>query len=213
MTHPLEHDNPYRSPQSETTLAPEALRANWLDHCRRAQATQTAVEIPLRITPRDPLDWLISVFVDGYLLVWRIGVPVLLAWLLQLPIQLGFVPLFVAVVVSRRTQIHSLKLDHRGLHFRCRAGLPRPLAWERIESITPVSTWEVLLRGWLWPLVPRRERTSSMSTTGYYRSRWDGGFTFYPPNNAEQFELALRVFRSQLLSHPAEGEQRQALSA
>ena len=79
-------------------------------------------------------------------------------------------------------------LSNEGIHFRRLFGHPKHLTWAAITSIESAPRWELVTKGWLWPLLPAREMTRSMTSEGHYRISWKGGFCYFPPRDSIEFE-------------------------
>lgn len=84
--------------------------------------------------------------------------------------------------------VKEIRLTETGIEFGRIFGTPKYLAWGQISSIERASTREVILQGWLWPMFPAREMTPSLTSVGHYRIVYQGGYVYYPPRNAEEFE-------------------------
>lgn len=85
-------------------------------------------------------------------------------------------------------RVTHLTLSAEGIRFHRILGSPKFLPWTRVRSVAPaVSRWEVVLKGWLWPLFPAREMSSSLTSLGHYRIQWDNGFCYFPPAEPEAF--------------------------
>jgi hypothetical protein len=105
----------------------------------------------------------------------------------------------VVVLASLLTQVHSLRVDARGLRFGRRRGRPRAIPWEDVLAVEPAPSREVVVRGWLWPPVTPREATRSLSSQGHYRIEYRGGTCYFPPIDVVAFRAAIRRWRPDLL--------------
>jgi hypothetical protein len=94
--------------------------------------------------------------------------------------------LFVAVI-SALYSVASIAVNDRGIVFSRIFGNPKFLAWQDIKEIAPASRRELILHGWLWPLLPAREMTPSLTSMGHYRIAWTKGWCYFPPQDAESF--------------------------
>lgn len=115
-------------------------------------------------------------------------IPALVAYLatgsrdISLLVALGIYVAFLAL------SVWSISLSSEGIHFRRLLGSPKFLAWSEIVSIEVAPPWELIRNGWLWPLLPAREMTMSLSSLGHYRISWGQGFCYFPPLNRDLFE-------------------------
>jgi hypothetical protein len=107
---------------------------------------------------------------------------------------LTFMALFVftSILILLFTVRH-LRCDAEGLEFVRVLGTPKKLSWADVISIEEAPQAEVVLHGWLWPGIPPREATSSLTSLGHYRISWQGGTAYFPPNNVQQFLYAIHA--------------------
>jgi hypothetical protein len=101
---------------------------------------------------------------------------------------LCFLAIYVVFVLFT---VKEIRVSDEGLQFVRLAGYPKRLAWGEISGITKATSGELIVRGWLWPLLPAREMTPSLTTRGHYKISFDGGCVYYPPRDAQQFEALL----------------------
>lgn len=93
---------------------------------------------------------------------------------------------FVAIFVNLYS-VASIAVNEQGIEFSRICGTPKFLAWQDIKEIAPASRRELILHGWLWPLLPAREMTPSLTSIGHYRIAWTKGWCYFPPQDAELF--------------------------
>jgi hypothetical protein len=84
--------------------------------------------------------------------------------------------------------VSSVTLSPDGMRFHRLIGTPKFLPWSAVRSLEVAPRWELIVKGWLWPLLPAREMTTSMTSLHHFRISWDGGFCYFPPADAEAFE-------------------------
>jgi len=100
--------------------------------------------------------------------------------------------------------VRWLRVDARGLRFGPRRwGTPRSLPWDQVLSVEPAPRREVVVRGWVWPPLARREPTGSLSSLGHYRIEYRGGTCYFPPVDAVAFRNAIHHWRPDLLQSEA----------
>jgi|GEM_PF-2100790 len=99
--------------------------------------------------------------------------------------------------------VRWLRVDAGGLKFGRRRGTPRSLPWAEVLSVEPAPRREVVVRGWLWPPLARREPTGSLSSFGHYRIEYRGGTCYFPPVDAVAFRDAIHHWRPDLLQSEA----------
>ena len=95
---------------------------------------------------------------------------------------------FVFVAFS----VWSITLTTEGIRFHRFLGAPKFLPWTSIVSVEVAPRWELIRRGWLWPVFPTREMTASLTSLQHYRITWRKGFCYFPPADAEAFEQYVR---------------------
>jgi hypothetical protein len=120
----------------------------------------------------------------------------LITILIAAPLQLGglfVVPAFASFAIFRSEtltllvliaiyfafltlSVWSITLSEDGIHFRRFLGSPKLLLWNEVVSIEVTPRWELIRKGWLWPLIPAREMTTSLTSLGHYRITWADGF-------------------------------------
>lgn len=94
----------------------------------------------------------------------------------------------VVILAFYLFRVTHLTLNGEGIRFHRILGSPRFLAWHKIRSVAPASRREVVFRGWLWPLFPAREMSSSLTSLGHFRIQWDNGFCYFPPADSQAFQ-------------------------
>jgi hypothetical protein len=115
----------------------------------------------------------------------------------------AMVALLGVVLYASLTGVRWLRVDAYGLRFGRRRGRPRSLPWADVLSVEPAPRKEVVVRGWLWPPLARREPTGSLSSFGHYRIKYRGGTCYFPPVDAVAFRTAIRRWRRDLLQSEA----------
>lgn len=84
--------------------------------------------------------------------------------------------------------VWSISIDESGITFSRFWGRPKKLSWNEVQDISLAPRRELIWHGWLWPLLPAREMTASLSSVGHYRISWAKGYCYYPPADQELFE-------------------------
>ena len=115
-----------------------------------------------------------------------------------------FYPLsMVLSIVVTLSTVHWLRIDAAGLTFGRALGRHRRLPWGSITEIAPAPADEVVRRGWLWPPVPPREATRSMSAEGHFRIRTRERVLYYPPADEAALRAAIERWQPRLLVRSA----------
>ena len=149
----------------------------------------TTVRISPRINSRGFSDFCVVWFVAfPVLLVALFIVPGLVSYLLSGSWRVGVGVPVVIYFVFLAFSVWSISISSEGIQFNRWLGSPKFLPWGRIASISVAPRWELILRGWFWPLLPAREMTASLTSLDHYRITWDTGFCYYPPADPLLFE-------------------------
>lgn len=146
------------------------------------------IRIAPRFLPRGVVDFLVSAAVGLFQCLILFGVPASIAYFLTRSTSVALLASVAAYIVFLLFAVRYITLSIDGIQFHRVLGTPKFLPWGQITSIERVSRSELVFRGWLWPLFPPREITASLSSLGHFRIRWPGGFCYYPPRDALEFE-------------------------
>lgn len=146
-----------------------------------------------RVLPCDVLDVLIAVPVGTFQVTALFALPALIVGT-TISSAAGLLTFVFLYAVSLLFMVRTLEIEQDGLHFRRVLGSPKVLLWTQILSIDEAPRWELVFRGWLWPLFPARELTACLSAKHHFRIKWQGGFCYYPPRNVDEFKSAVTEF-------------------
>jgi len=149
----------------------------------------TSIRVKPRIMARGAADFCVSLFIvfpAQFLALFILpGVITFLfskSWYVALAVPLVIYVVFLAF------SVWTITLTSEGIHFHRFIGVPKFLPWGSISSVEVAPRWELIRLGWLWPLLPAREMTASLTSLRHYRIRWQAGFCYYPPADTEAFE-------------------------
>lgn len=141
-----------------------------------------------RIMPRDFGDILIALFIAFPCQVVPLFVlPALIAFLLTSDLGVALSILVLIYVVFLAFSVWSVRGESDGLRFKRILGNPKFLAWPDILRVREATRSQVILHGWIWPLLPAREMTPAMTARGHVRIEWKGGYCFFPPSDPKEF--------------------------
>src|SRR6266446_7247994 len=128
------------------------------------------IRITPRIMPRSVSDFCTGLFVvfpvqflELFLVPWLIVFLFSHSRLAALIAPLLLMLVFIAFSVS------SITLSSEGIRFHRLFGVPKFLPWSFISSIEIAPRWELITKEWLWPLLPAREMTASLTSLRHYR--------------------------------------------
>ena len=110
-----------------------------------------------------------------------------------------FFVILLPALFAMLNSVRKLTLDQDGIQVHRLLGGPRFLHWEQVRRIVPASREEVLLWGYLLPPLPAKATMNTISYLGHYRIDWEGGMFYFPPREADEFERAVRRWRSEAM--------------
>ena len=149
----------------------------------------TSIRIKPRIMSRGVADFCVGAFVvfpAQFLALFIL--PSGIAFLLSRSWYLALTVPAIIYVVFLAFSVWSITLTAEGIRFHRLLGVPKFLPWSSVLSVEVAPRWELIRRGWLWPLLPAREMTASLTSLQHYRITWPEGFCYYPPADAQVFE-------------------------
>jgi hypothetical protein len=156
---------------------------------------QSKILIKPRIMPRSLSDFLITILIAAPLQLGGLFVvPAFVSFLVFRSETLTLLVLIAIYFAFLALSVWSITLSEDGIHFRRFLGSPKLLRWNEVVSIEVTPRWELIRKGWLWPLIPAREMTTSLTSLGHYRITWANGFCYYPPLDVELFEKHVSNF-------------------
>ena len=146
------------------------------------------IRISPRILPRGVVDLLVAVAVGTCQTLVLFGIPAMIVFVLTHSPFASFLTFVAVYIVFLLFSVRYISLGSDGILFHRVWGTPKLLPWGSITGIETVPRNELVLRGWLWPIFPAREMTASLTSLNHYRISWVGGFRYYPPRDAPEFE-------------------------
>lgn len=161
-------------------------------------------KIKPRILPRSILDILICMpaMIIQMLLVF--AVPVLMVFLLT---RSEILSLFVFLMVwgfFLLGGVRYLLIDESGISLKRVVGVPKFISWDDLESVEISSPFNTIIYGWLWPPVPAREMTYSLSAHEHVQFTYSGGKrTFFPPKHTQQLLDLIYDHKAKALTKPS----------
>ena len=142
-----------------------------------------------RIRPRGVSDFCLCAFVVLPIQFLVLSVlPATIAFLLTRSVVFAFAAAVVVYFTFLLFVVSRISLSPDGIRFHRILGVPKFLRWEHVISVELAPQRELVLRGWLWPMLPAREMTASFTSLQHYRIAWDSGFCYYPPADCALFE-------------------------
>lgn len=153
-----------------------------------------------RILPRSIFDLLIclpAIIIQGLLLL----APILILFLLTKNELLVLVYFLAVSVFFLLGGVRYLLIDENGIVLKRMIGTPRFISWDEIESVEISSPINTIIYGWLWPPIPAREMTYSLSTYRHVQFTYSGGKrTFFPPKKVQELLSIVSNYKAQALT-------------
>ncbi len=158
------------------------------------------MDAEFRVKPKiwssDMLDFCICFFIVAPVqLSMLFGIPALIVYFLTHSSDQTFLAIILIYFIFISFSVWNLTLSADGIRFHRLFGSPKFLPWNRVASIEKAPRWELIVRGWLWPLFPAREMTTSLSSIGHYRIKWADGYCYFPPSCPNDFEKYIKSKR------------------
>ena len=113
---------------------------------------------------------------------------VLQSYNLAYSILFGFLAPCIVYLAFLMFTVWSIDISKDGIYFYRLLGCPKKLSWDSITDVSLAPRGELILKGWLWPLLPAREMTPTLSSLGHNRISWDKGNCYFPPADGQAFE-------------------------
>lgn len=99
--------------------------------------------------------------------------------------------------------VRCLLIDENGILLRRVVGHPRFISWDDLESVEISSPLNTIVYGWLWPPIPAREMTYSLSALKHVQFRYGGGKRmFFPPRQTQELLDLICKHKAQALTKP-----------
>lgn len=150
-----------------------------------------------RFLPRGIVDFAITTLIAFPIQATGLFVvPAFVTGLLFSSIELALFTAVLVYVLFLLFSVWSVSLSNDGIRFKRMLGGPKFLAWSEVTSVTEVTRWELIRKGWIWPLFPAREMTACLSSVKHYRISWHEGFCYFPPSDTHAFEHHANVHLS-----------------
>ncbi|QYF95365.1 hypothetical protein KY495_09525 [Massilia sp. PAMC28688] len=121
------------------------------------------------------------------LLAWYASGSTTIAWIFAGALYLGFVLFCVT----------DITVAGDGLRLKRMLGDPKLIAWKDVTEVTEASREELIIHGWLWPLVLPREMTPTATSIAHFRIQFGKRWIYYPPKDAMGFQEAVRAHLQQ----------------
>jgi len=154
-----------------------------------------------RISPRNIIDLLILIpafMIQSTILFF---IPMVFVWYISGNILLSFFYLFFVWLYYAFGGVRYLVVDDKGIEFKRIIGSPKYIHWIDLESVEVSSPFNTIMLGWLWPPIPAREMTYSLSTFEHIQFTYNKGKkVFFPPNNTSELIKIIELNRKNTLT-------------
>ncbi|MBL4680372.1 MAG: hypothetical protein JKY88_06565 [Pseudomonadales bacterium] len=161
-------------------------------------------KIKPRILPRSILDILICLPVMIIQMLLLFVAPMLIVFLLTGNEILALSMFLVVWGFFLLGGVRYLLVDENGILLRRVVGSPRFISWDELESVEISSPLHTIIYGWLWPPIPAREMTYSLSAYEHVQFIYGGGKrVFFPPKQTQEFLSLVCNYKAQALTKPS----------
>ncbi|SHG73214.1 hypothetical protein [Massilia sp. CF038] len=149
-----------------------------------------------RVAPRNLADLLVTAGVGLVQVLVLIGLPGALAYAVSGNPFIALLCMTGANVVFALFSVSKVVCRADGLHFSRVLGTPKRIAWDAIVGVAEAPRRELLVRGWLWPIFPPRELTTSLTSIGHVRIDYGSRSVYFPPCDSAAFLAAIAAHRA-----------------
>ncbi len=153
-------------------------------------------KIKPRILPRSLPDFIFVflVFIIQTIILYLI--PSLIVLLITNNVIFVFATVFVIWMYFITGGVRYLIINDDGIFFKRILGNPNKILSEELESIEISNPLNTIVYGWLWPPLPAREMTYSLSSQQHVKFTYGKGkFVFFPPKNIADFYDVIEKYK------------------
>lgn len=147
-----------------------------------------------RFAPRGLMDGLIAICAGSLVSVIISGVPALIGYAISQNVLVALFFAMVAYLALVLFSVSKIAISPAGIRFARILGTPKFLPWDAVTRIEEAPRNELIVRGWLWPLFPPRELSTSVSCEGHFRIEFGGKSVYFPPHDKVGFVAAAREY-------------------
>jgi hypothetical protein len=147
-----------------------------------------------RFLPRGTLDGLLSLVIGLFQTLIVLGFPFFICRVFTNNTTLSLIVAFVAYIIFLLFSVSNLVIMPDGIHLSRILGSPKFIAWSAISSIEEAPRFELIWRGWLWPIFPAKEMTPSLTSIGHYRIQFGSKSIYFPPEDSEAFKTLVSSY-------------------
>jgi hypothetical protein len=145
-----------------------------------------------RVAPRDGIDALITTGVGVVQVLALIDIPGMIVLALTRDVRITMLSVVAINILFVLMSVTKIIVSDEGIRLSRVLGGPRLIAWETVKRIEEAPRKELIVRGWLWPIFPPREFTTSLSSLGHYRIEFGERFVYFPPKDEAGFVAAVQ---------------------
>lgn len=150
-------------------------------------------KFPPRVAPRDTADALIAAVIGIGQSAVLFGLPGLLVWYASGSSVMAFVAAGILYMGFLMCCVTDITVTDDGLRLKRVLGDPELIRWKDITEVKEASRAELILHGWLWPLMLPREMTPTTTSIGHFRIQYGPKWIYYPPMDAMGFQDAVQA--------------------
>lgn len=145
-----------------------------------------------RVAPRNGTDVLITTGVGLLQVLVLIGIPGMIVLAVTRDLRIAMLSILAINTLFLFMSVTKVIVSDEGIRLSRVLGGPRLIAWESVKRVEEAPRRELIVRGWLWPIFPPREFTTSLSSLGHYRIEFGDKSVYFPPKDAAGFVAAVQ---------------------
>ncbi|UUZ54303.1 PH domain-containing protein [Massilia sp. H-1] len=145
-----------------------------------------------RVAPRNGTDVLITTGVGLLQVLVLIGIPGMIVLAVTRDLRIAMLSILAINTLFLFMSVTKVIVSDEGIRLSRVLGGPRLIAWESVKRVEEAPRRELIVRGWLWPIFPPREFTTSLSSLGHYRIEFGDKSVYFPPKDAAKFVAAVQ---------------------
>ena len=171
--------NPYDAPSAHVADAQDVILEGTFRH---------------RFAARNFIDGLITAAIFPIQMAMLFGLPALIGFLTTRSLGASLACGGAVWCLFGLFVVRDISIDENGIRFRRFLGSPRFLSWARISSIHEVTREELIVHGWIWPILPAREMSNSLTSLGHFRIQFGRRWVYFPPEDRSRFSAAVQKY-------------------
>jgi len=155
-------------------------------------------KIKPRILPRSIFDILICIPIMLLQMLLLFIAPMLIIFLLSESLLLVLLAFLLVWGFFIFGGVRYLIVNEEGIRLKRVLGSPKFISWDNLESVEVSTPLNTIVYGWLWPPIPAREMTYSLSAYEHIQFTYGGGYrAFFPPKYTQELLSLVNKYKAQ----------------